>query len=69
MGDRLDLRPLPTTRPKDELDHELVSLDAPDLALPDSSSPVNWSMYGTRAIGGENSEYETLAPYSYEAPN
>ena len=35
MGNRLNLRPLPAPTPKDELDHELVSLDPPDLALPD----------------------------------
>ncbi|MGL5194636.1 MAG: hypothetical protein ACRC8Y_13710 [Chroococcales cyanobacterium] len=35
MGHRLDLRPLPATRPEDELDHELVALHPPDLALPD----------------------------------
>jgi hypothetical protein len=35
MGDRLDLRTLPATTPEDELDHELVLLDPPDLALPD----------------------------------
>ena len=35
MSNRLDLRPLPATHPEDELDHQLVALHPPDLALPD----------------------------------